>query len=84
MAKRKVKQVESVAESKAETSEKSYTDGPVEGKTQRILVHQDGGADAEYWTEPPLAREVTIGGLPFDHCNTTPDGTWVYRNDRRN
>lgn len=88
MAKRTVKQVdESAAASKAETSEtaKSYTDGGTPAsKLHRILVYQEGGPDAEYYTDTPRAREVTIGGQPFDHCNTATDGTWIYRNDRRN
>lgn len=62
----------------------NYTDGPTAGKTHRILVYQDGGPDVEYLHDAPRDREVFIGGKPFDHANTTPDGTWVYRCDRKN
>lgn len=77
------------ADAESEPAVKGYTDGPVEGKTHRILVSLEGLEDQEYWTDPPLnggagVREVLIGGKPFDHVNTTPDGTWVYRCDRRN
>lgn len=63
----------------------SYTDGPIEKKVHRILVYQEGAAeDAAYLHETDKAREVYIGGQPYDHCNTAADGTWIYRADRKN
>lgn len=70
----------------APPTEPSYTDGPTDGKVHRILVWQEGETtpDLEYLHEHAHAREVTIGGQPYDHANTAPDGTWVYRADRKN
>ena len=62
----------------------NYTDGTTEKKTERILVWQEGLRCLPYLHEHAKAREVVIGGQPFDHCDTTADGTWVYRCDRRN
>lgn len=62
----------------------SYTDGPTVRKTERILVWGEGDTYSEFLHDEPRDREVAIGGTPYAHCDTLPDGTWVYRNDRKN
>lgn len=68
----------------AESVATNYTDGDPAGKRVAILVFQEGDGDVPYLHEAPRDRTVVIGGKPYDHCNTTPDGVWVYRNDRKN
>jgi hypothetical protein len=63
---------------------KNYTDGPTEGKTFPIKVWREGDVYEDYFHGAAKDREVFISGAAYDHVDTTADGVWIYRNDRKN
>lgn len=66
---------------------RATTDGAGE-KTHAIALWSEGPTEAGTHTpvfhHEPRAHEIQVGGVVYTHSDTGSDGTWIYRNDRKN